>query len=86
VLFEEVAQVLGALDDSGVRHWVGGGWRAAVLVGRQTSEYRDLDLAVNADDLPSDAHRSRVSLTQTDWLSVRIELRSRAIAGWTWIP
>ena len=40
MLFEEVAQVLGALDDSGVRHWVGGGWRAAVLVGRQTSEYR----------------------------------------------
>ena len=74
----EVIQVLDALDQAGVRHWVGGGWGVAALAGRQTREHRDLDLAVDADDLG----RCLATLTalgyvaETDWLPVRIELRA----------
>jgi lincosamide nucleotidyltransferase A/C/D/E len=77
VLFEEVAQVLDALDGSGVRHWVGGGWGVDVLVGRQTREHRDLDLAVDADHLQA-CLQTLIDLgyvTDIDWLPVRIELR-----------
>ena len=77
MLFEEVAQVLDALDGSGVRHWVGGGWGVDVLVGRQTREHRDLDLAVDANHLQA-CLRTLIDLgyvADIDWLPVRIELR-----------
>jgi lincosamide nucleotidyltransferase A/C/D/E len=44
----DVTAVLTALDRAHVRHWVAGGWGVAALVGRQTREHRDLDLAVHA--------------------------------------
>jgi len=78
MLVADVFQVLDALDEAGVRHWVGGGWGIAVLAGRQTREHRDLDLAVDAADL----ERCLTALTElgyapeTDWLPTRIELRA----------
>ena len=48
---EDPTWVLTALDDAGVRYWVAGGWGVAVLAGRQTRNHRDLDLAVDAEDL-----------------------------------
>ena len=83
VLFEEVAHVLDALDGSLVRHWVGGGWGIDVLVGRQTREHRDLDLAVDADQM-HECLRTLNGLgyaTETDWLPVRIELKC-PVDGW----
>ena len=81
---EDVIQVLDALDGAGTRHWVGGGWGVAALAGRQTRQHRDLDLAVDARDLG----RCLLVLdrlgyaAETDWLPVRIELRS---AGERWV-
>lgn len=75
---EDVIEVLNALDGAGARHWVGGGWGVAALAGRQTRQHRDLDLAVDARDLG----RCLVVLdrlgyvAETDWLPVRIEMRS----------
>jgi lincosamide nucleotidyltransferase A/C/D/E len=75
---EDVIEVLDTLDGAGVRHWVGGGWGVAALAGRQTREHRDLDLAVDADDLDC-CLRVLDQLgyaAETDWLPVRIELRA----------
>jgi lincosamide nucleotidyltransferase A/C/D/E len=75
---EEAIQVLDALDAAGVRHWVGGGWGVAALVGRQTRQHRDLDLNVDAAQLD----RCLAVLgglgyaTETDWLPSRVELRA----------
>ena len=82
--FEDVACVLDALDESGVRAWVGGGWGVAVLAGRQSREHRDLDLAVDADDLQRCLHTLGVLgyATETDQLPARIELRA---AGDRWV-
>jgi lincosamide nucleotidyltransferase A/C/D/E len=83
VLFEEVARVLDALADAGVGSWVGGGWGVAVLVGQQTREHRDLDLAVDADALQAclDALTGLGYVTETDDLPVRIELAASP-RGW----
>jgi lincosamide nucleotidyltransferase A/C/D/E len=75
---EDVIEVLDSLDGAGVRHWMGGGWGVDALAGRQTREHRDLDLAVDADDLD---RCLRVLgqlgyVAETDWLPVRIELRA----------
>lgn len=82
--FEEVTKVLDALADAGGRSWVGGGWGVAVLVGRQTRQHRDLDLAVDADQLQTcvDTLRRLGYVTETDDLPVRIEL---AAAGRGWV-
>jgi lincosamide nucleotidyltransferase A/C/D/E len=80
---DEVIEVLDALDGARVRHWIGGGWGVVALVGRQTRNHRDLDLAVDADDL-SCCLRALDELgyaTETDCLPVRIELRA-STARW----
>jgi lincosamide nucleotidyltransferase A/C/D/E len=78
VLLAEVVQVLDALVDARVRHWVGGGWGVAALVGRQSREHRDLDIAIAADDLQICLRtlNDLGYLTDVDWLPVRIELRA----------
>jgi lincosamide nucleotidyltransferase A/C/D/E len=83
VRFEEVTNVLDALADAGVRSWVGGGWGVAVLVGRQTRQHRDLDLAIDADQLQTclDTLRRLGYVTETDDLPVRIELAATG-RGW----
>jgi lincosamide nucleotidyltransferase A/C/D/E len=79
----DVIQVLDALDEAGVRHWVGGGWGVAALAGRQTRPHRDLDLAIDARDLDCclTALGRLGYAPETDWLPVRIEL-SRAGERW----
>ena len=72
----EVLAVLADLDRAGCRTWVGGGWGVDALVGRQTRDHRDLDLAVDAahegEALAVLARRGyRVT---TDWRPVRVEL------------
>ena len=73
---EEVLAVLDALRAAGRRAWVGGGWGVDALVGRQTRPHRDLDLAVDADDVEPvlDLLASRGYAVETDWLPVRVEL------------
>ncbi|MDA0179351.1 aminoglycoside adenylyltransferase [Solirubrobacter phytolaccae] len=43
-----VLEVVTALELTGCRFWVAGGWGVDVLVGKQTREHRDLDLAIDA--------------------------------------
>jgi lincosamide nucleotidyltransferase A/C/D/E len=76
--FAEVVEVLDALDDAEVRHWVGGGWGIAALVGRQSREHRDLDIAIDANDLELCLRTLNALgyVNETDWLPVRIELRA----------
>jgi lincosamide nucleotidyltransferase A/C/D/E len=45
-----VLAVMDALDAAGVRAWVEGGWGIDALVGRQTRDHDDVDLAVDSDD------------------------------------
>jgi lincosamide nucleotidyltransferase A/C/D/E len=75
---EDVIQVLDALDEAGVRHWVGGGWGVAALVGRQIRQHRDLDLNVDAADLACclAVLGGLGYAAETDWLPSRIELRA----------
>jgi lincosamide nucleotidyltransferase A/C/D/E len=84
MLFEEVTSVLDAVDNAGVRSWVGGGWGVAVLVGQQTRQHRDLDLAVDADHLQVCLQTlSQLGyVNETDDLPVRIEL---AASGRGWV-
>jgi lincosamide nucleotidyltransferase A/C/D/E len=84
VLVADVIEVLGALDRDGVRHWVGGGWGVVALTGRQTREHRDLDLAVDRDDLDTCLATLRALgyAVETDWLPVRTELRA---SGARWV-
>jgi lincosamide nucleotidyltransferase A/C/D/E len=74
----EVFDVLDPLTDAGVRWWLAGGWGVAALLGRQTREHRDVDLAVDADDLAA-CRQVLAELgyrPETDWLPVRVELRA----------
>jgi lincosamide nucleotidyltransferase A/C/D/E len=80
---DDVVEVLDALDRAGVRYWVGGGWGVVALAGRQTWEHRDLDLAVNAEELSSclSALSDLGYAAETDWLPVRMELAA-SCARW----
>lgn len=84
MLLEEVLAVISILGSAGLRCWVGGGWGVDALVGRQTRPHRDLDLALDADQLD----RAVALLAglgyaaETDWLPVRLEL---AAAGGRWV-
>ena len=75
MVLDETVRVLDALDGAGVRHWVAGGWGVAALIGRQTREHRDLDLAVDATDLDAatDVLAALGYHPETDWLPVRAE-------------
>lgn len=54
---DDVVQVLDALERAGSAVWVDGGWGVDALVGRTTRAHADLDLAIDANDLP-DAQRA----------------------------
>ena len=47
----DVLEVLDALDGIASRLWLDGGWGVDALVGEQTREHADLDLAVDRRDL-----------------------------------
>lgn len=74
----DVIEVLDALDHAGVRYWVGGGWGVAALTRQETRPYRDLDLALDADQLDTGLRvlRQLGYCTETDWLPSRVELRA----------
>jgi lincosamide nucleotidyltransferase A/C/D/E len=74
----DVTEVLDWLDGAGVRYWVGGGWGVAALAGRQTRQHRDLDLAMDAEDLGTclQVLGQLGYMPETDWLPVRIELQA----------
>lgn len=80
----EVLAVLDALDDAGIRHTLVGGWGVDALVGRQTRDHRDLDIAVDAAQL--DASLQVLAdlgyHPETDWLPIRIEV---AAEGDRWV-
>lgn len=74
----EVERVLDQLDDSAVRYWVLGGWGVDALVGRQTREHRDLDLAIDEERWSTcrDSVAALGYVVETDWWPIRVELAS----------
>ncbi len=46
----DVLDILGALDAAGIAVSIEGGWGVDALLGRQTREHRDIDLAVARND------------------------------------
>ena len=83
VEFSEVERVLDVLDAAKIRYWVAGGWGVAALVGAQTRDHRDLDLAVDSDDLVT-CLQCLATLgyrRETDWLPVRVEYTALGWAG-----
>jgi lincosamide nucleotidyltransferase A/C/D/E len=48
---EDVAEILGRLDDAGIWYCVEGGWGVDALLGEQTREHVDIDLAVRLDEV-----------------------------------
>ena len=48
---KDVGEVLDALQEAGVRTWIDGGWGVDALLGRQTRDHDDLDLALDRDQL-----------------------------------
>jgi lincosamide nucleotidyltransferase A/C/D/E len=47
----DVIEVLDCLEQAGIHVWVDGGWGVDALVGEQTRDHSDLDLALDGDDL-----------------------------------
>jgi lincosamide nucleotidyltransferase A/C/D/E len=47
----DVLSVLGLADRAGARLWIDGGWGVDALLGRQTREHGDLDVAIEARHL-----------------------------------
>jgi len=73
---DEVLAILGAVEVTGTRLWVAGGWGVDALVGRQTRAHRDLDLLVDSQRLGECLAllAARCYAVETDWLSVRVEV------------
>ena len=76
----DVLELLGALDDPGIRYWLDGGWGVDCLLGEQTRSHSDLDLVVSRTDL--DGVRELL-MDQgydviRDWLPTTIALRDNA--------
>lgn len=47
----DAAEILGMVERLGVRVWVGGGWAADALRGRQTRHHADLDIVIEQKDV-----------------------------------
>ncbi|MGW2401818.1 nucleotidyltransferase domain-containing protein [Kitasatospora sp. NPDC001664] len=80
----DLFDVLDALHSTEAPCWVAGGWGVDVLVGRQTREHRDLDLALDATREAAAitalaAHGYRI---ETDQRPARVEL---AAPGRRWV-
>ncbi|MDE2030747.1 MAG: aminoglycoside nucleotidyltransferase [Patescibacteria group bacterium] len=46
-----VLEIYSSLDNIGIPIWIDGGWAKDALIGRQTREHRDLDIAVERKNL-----------------------------------
>lgn len=75
---DEVLAVLDALDASGCRAWLTGGWGVDALAGRQTREHRDVDLAIDAaTEAEALDVLGRLGYgVALDWRPVRLELEA----------
>lgn len=72
----DLFDVLDALQSAETPCWVAGGWGVDVLVGRQTREHRDVDLALDAAK-ETEALRALEALgyrIETDQRPARVEL------------
>ena len=47
---EDVVRVLDLLAAAGIEVWLDGGWCVDALLGEQTREHNDLDIAVRVED------------------------------------
>lgn len=76
MLWEDVLEVVDALEARSVRHWAAGGWGVDVLVGFETRAHRDLDLAVDESDYETcmTALAGLGYTIETDWLPLRVEV------------
>jgi lincosamide nucleotidyltransferase A/C/D/E len=72
----DVVALFRAFAAARVGAWAGGGWAVDALVGRQTRDHGDLDLAVNTDDLPIVLRllRDQGFEVTVDWAPSRLEL------------
>ncbi|MDP9794362.1 lincosamide nucleotidyltransferase A/C/D/E [Catenuloplanes nepalensis] len=50
---DDVLAVLRLADESGARLWIDGGWGVDALLGTQTREHGDLDVAIESRHLPA---------------------------------
>lgn len=73
---DQVTALLAEFAAAGLRVWVAGGWAVDAVVGRQTRQHADLDLAVDAGQQAELlALLDRLGfVTTVDWLPVRAEL------------
>jgi lincosamide nucleotidyltransferase A/C/D/E len=75
----QAADVAAFVQDAagpGIRLWIAGGWAVDALVGQQTREHADLDVAVDSRDLDAllVLLNQRGFVVTTDWLPARVEL------------
>lgn len=73
------SQVVGLFQvfaDASVRAWLAGGWAVDAIVGHQTRDHGDLDLAVDLRDLPAlrALLGARGFAVTTDWMPSRIAM------------
>lgn len=72
----EVVALFRSFAAAGIPTWAGGGWAVDALVGRQTREHGDLDLAVDRVHLESllDLLQRDGFIVTVDWAPSRLEL------------
>jgi lincosamide nucleotidyltransferase A/C/D/E len=75
-----VLAVLAELEAAGLRVWVAGGWGVDALVGRETREHSDLDLAVDHEQLADTIAllESMGYTIETDWRPARLSMATAA--------
>ena len=75
----QAADLFAALRERGFQIWVAGGWAVDALVGHETRQHQDLDLAVDAEQLEEVLQWLAACNfeVQTDWLPSRVELVSK---------
>lgn len=66
---DDVIEILAFLSGASIPVWVDGGWGVDALLGEQTREHRDLDLAVRSQD----EARFRAAVSQNGFLEVSAE-------------
>ncbi len=74
---ERLFRVLDLFDSFSVTWWLGGGWGADVLQGKQTRAHRDADISFDADrteEILAKLEKAGYEV-ETDWLPGRVELR-----------
>lgn len=82
----EVVALYRAARNAGIRLWIDGGWCVDALVGEQTREHDDLDLAVDRDDvdvllgmLTAAGYRTTSHPSSTPWNFVMVDDLDRRI-------